>query len=259
MHCHPDSGRLPGETLTAKVESLLRIADRMGIERLGLFLRVGESNQREVEQLLTHRSDRVFGFLWILLWNTTVAENIARLDRWIADGPMVGVKLGGDSGVCSVPVYDPVFAHAAKLRAIVYQHTWLKVGGDPPVIGGATLPTESKPQDVAILAARRPEAPIICGHTGGDWELGVRAVRAHQNVSVEIGGGWPARGQVEFAVKELGADRVIYGSDVIGRGFASQLGKVYGADISDADRELIFSGNIRRLAAPIFRAKGMEA
>jgi uncharacterized protein len=68
----------------------------------------------------------------------------------------------------------------------------------------------------------------------------------------------PVTGEVEMAVRELGAGRVLFGSDFAGRGFASQLAKVYDAEISDRDRELIFSGNIRRMAAPIFRRKGME-
>ena len=36
-----------------------------------------------------------------------------------------------------------------------------------------------------------------------------------------------------MAVRELGADRILYGSDVSGRSFSSQLAKVHGADISD--------------------------
>ena len=34
-----------------------------------------------------------------------------------------------------------------------------------------------------------------------------------------------------MAVRELGAERVIYGSDAGGRSFATQLAKVHGADI----------------------------
>jgi hypothetical protein len=256
LHIHPEGSRIPGKTLTGKVESLLAVADRMGIERLGLFLNIGE-DEREIEQLFARRRDRLFGFIWLILFDKPVESNIALMNRWIVNGPLTGIKLGGYSGIYSLPVYDPVFAHAAKLKAVVYLHTWLKVGGNPPAPGGANLPQESKPQDVAALAARRPEAPLICGHTGGDWELGIRAVRAQTNVSVEIGGGWPTRGQVEMAVKELGAGRVIYGSDIPGRSFATQLAKVHGATISDREKELIFSGNFRRLLAPICKDKGI--
>ena len=61
-----------------------------------------------------------------------------------------------------------------------------------------------------------------------------------------------------MAVRELGARRIIYGSDVPGRSFASQLAKVLGADISDADRRLILGENLRRLLMPILDAKGVK-
>jgi predicted TIM-barrel fold metal-dependent hydrolase len=60
-----------------------------------------------------------------------------------------------------------------------------------------------------------------------------------------------------MAVRELGADRVIFGSDSGGRSIASQLGKVMGADISEADRRLVLGENLKRLLTPILRRKGM--
>ena len=59
-----------------------------------------------------------------------------------------------------------------------------------------------------------------------------------------------------MAVRELGPERVVYGSDVGGRSFASQLAKVLGADIPDSAKELVAGGNLRRLLTPILRAKG---
>src|SRR6185436_3561032 len=116
-----------------------------------------------------------------------------------------------------------IVARATELKAVVFQHTWIKVGGN--------LPGESTPMQLAALAARHPNAKIICGHSGGDWEQGIRAVRAHPNVCVDLGGGDPVAGMTEMAVRELGPDRALYGSDVPGRSFSSQLAKVQGADI----------------------------
>ncbi|MEW5974923.1 MAG: amidohydrolase family protein [Acidobacteriota bacterium] len=271
MHCHPDGDRVPGRTLLEKVENLLQVADRLGIERLCLFLRVGNTvPEKDVLEVLRRYPDKLFALIWLSLWKDTVEANVNKLNRWIADGPMVGMKISGVDGICSLPVYDPVFERAAHLQAVIYVHAWFKTGAGPlfpnagfvtktpPVLpGGLFTNNESTPRDVAELASRRPETPIICGHAGGDWELGVRAVRAARNVSVEISGSFPTRGMVEMAVRELGAERVIYGSDVAGRSFSSQLGKVYGAAIPDSDKQLIFSGNLHRIMAPILRAKGM--
>ena len=256
LHIHPEGARIPGKTLTEKVETILEVGARVGIERIGVFFMLGK-DEPEILRIMERFRDRVFGFVWLHLWKDPVEATIAKLNRWVADGPMIGMKLGGDSGHYSVPAYDPVFRRAVELKAVMYLHTWLKIGGDPPWPGGGNLPQESRPQDVVAVASRYPEAPFICGHTGGDWELGVRAVRSARNVLVEIGGGYPAQGQVEMAIRELGAERVIFGSDVSGRGFASQLAKVHGAAISDREKELIFSGNLHRIMRPILEAKGM--
>jgi hypothetical protein len=49
---------------------------------------------------------------------------------------------------------------------------------------------------------------------------------------------------------------VVYGSDAAGRTFASQLGKVIGADIPEPARRLILGENLRRILTPILQAKG---
>ena len=61
---------------------------------------------------------------------------------------------------------------------------------------------------------------------------------------------------MEMAVRELGAERIIYGSDAFGRSFASQLGKVMGAEIPESAKRLILGENLRRILTPILRAKG---
>jgi len=52
---------------------------------------------------------------------------------------------------------------------------------------------------------------------------------------------------------------VIFGSDAGGRSFASQLGKVMGAEIPEAARKLILGENLRRMLTPILKAKGYKA
>jgi predicted TIM-barrel fold metal-dependent hydrolase len=163
---------------------------------------------------------------------------------------MCGVKLWV-AHRCSEPELDPIVELATELKAPVFQHTWLKTNGN--------YPGESTPEDVAILAARHPEATLVCGHTGGNWERAIPVVRPHRNVSIGLAGFDPTAGVVEMGVRELGAERLLWGSDAPGRSFASQLGKVKGADITEPEREMILSGNLRRVLGPIFQAKGFVA
>jgi len=147
---------------------------------------------------------------------------------------------------------------AAELDVHVYIHTWLKVGGTPRLPGGGNGESESTPMDLARLALRFPQVAMICGHSGGDWELGVRAIRPYRNVLLEFAGSDPHSGMVDYAIKELGVDRLVWGGHGPSRSYATELGKVLDADISKTDRMKIFGGNLRRISASIFRKKGIK-
>jgi predicted TIM-barrel fold metal-dependent hydrolase len=241
---------------------MLTIAQRVGIDRIGVFIRTDvEANDHpsndEIERVFEQYRGQAFGFVWVSLVEDA-HHGLDKLNRWVGDGPLVGLKLGGMSGHCNEAQYDPVFRRAVDLKAVIYIHTWIKVGGDPPYPGGGNLAEESYPWEVVELAGRYPDYPFICGHAGGDWELGIAALRHQENVLCEISGGYPRAGLVEMAVRELGARRVIYGSDVTGRSFSTQLAKVHGADVSEQDKQLIFNGNAERLMRPICQAKGIS-
>ncbi len=96
------------------------------------------------------------------------------------------------------------------------------------------------------------------GLAGGDWELGIRTIRAFKNISLGLSGFDPTNGVVEMAVRELGAERLIYGSDSYSRSFASQMSKVMGADVSDEAKRLILGANLKRMLTPILKSKGLH-
>jgi predicted TIM-barrel fold metal-dependent hydrolase len=253
---HSHIGDRLGTSPEAQMDALLGYADRMGVRRL-VMLSVGPNLATPVElqktnddylRALERARGRAVGF--VFLNPNHLEASLAEIDRCVRDGPMVGFKLHVALR-CNAPALDPIMARAAELKAVVYQHTWLNTLGN--------LPGESAPMDAAELAARHPDVPFICGHAGGKWELGIRIVRTRPRLCIGMAGFDPQAGAVEMAVRELGATRVIYGSDVPGRSFASQLAKVLGADIADADRRLILGGNIRRMLGPILKAKGMDA
>jgi predicted TIM-barrel fold metal-dependent hydrolase len=252
-HLYGVDGRTPEE----RMAQLLRYADRMGVERICIYMGFPFLQDPTPEQLrkqndqalqaLAHYHDRAFGFVYVS--GNHPEASLREIDRCVKNGPMVGVKLWV-ARRCSAEQLDPIIHRAAELKAVILQHTWFKVAGN--------LPGESTPLDLMALARRHPQVPIICGHTGGDWELGIRAIRGTKTLYADTGGSYPTVGFVEMAVRELGAERVIYGSDAGGRSFASQLAKVQGADIPDAAKKLILGENLRRLLLPILQAKGMK-
>lgn len=255
LHCHLSG--VPGLTPEERAGHLLRYADRMGIERLCVYMGLKWTREPtpddltkendEVLRALAAHPDRLFGFVYCS--GKHIERSLAELERCVARGPMVGVKLWV-AHRCSDPALIPLIERAAELRAVIFQHTWFKTSPD--------LPGESTPDDLAVLARHVPKVPLICGHTGGNWELGIRAIRDLPNVFVDLAGSDPTAGITEMAVRELGADRVIYGSDAGGRSFASQLAKVHGAEISDEAKQKIFCDNLRRMMLPILQQKGIK-
>jgi predicted TIM-barrel fold metal-dependent hydrolase len=247
-----------GDTPEARLGEMLKYADRMGISRICLFAGIWEGTYYlSPEQLraandmilraVKRYPDRAFGYVYLNPKHTQAS--LDEMNRCIRDGPMVGVKLLAAEH-CNKPTLDPIVERAAELKAPVLQHTWLKITGN--------LPDESTPMELAELAARHPKATLICGHCGGDWEQGLRAIRPHPHVYGDLCGGDPTAGYTEMAVRELGAERVLYGSDVGGRSFASQLGKVLGADIPDSAKRLILGQNLKRILKPILDEKGIK-
>ncbi len=242
---------------------------RMGIERVfsldiagtptdPLGNNIAKEKKREIRELLEKQADRVCGL--IPIDPASPVESRAKMEEWIRNGPCVGIKYyGGNPGgiTCSHANNVPIIELAAELNALVYIHTWMIVGGEPRRPGGGNQKGESTPMDVAILAARFPSVPLICGHSGGDWELGVRAVRPMPNVYIEFSGSDPHCGQVDYTVSQVGEDRLVWGGHGPSRSYSTELSKVLDADLNDLQRSKIFGGNLRRIAAPIFQDKGL--
>jgi uncharacterized protein len=257
VHSHLEA--LSG-TPEERIETLVRHMDRLGIERLILSQGFGEfMNHPTPEQVrvendrvmraVKHFPDRAYGAVFLSPDN--VDASLQELDRCIRDGPMVSIGEIQTDVRCNSPALDPIVEWAISMNVPILQHTWIKDSGNDP--------GESTPYDLVELAKRHPTAQFICGHTGGTWELGIRIIRDSKNICAGIAGSDPTSGFVEMAVRELGAERVIYGSDVGGRSFASQIAKVVGAEIPDSAKELILGGNLRRLLQPVLKAKGLPS
>ncbi len=236
---------------------MLKFADRVAIERVVVHLGcklIDQPTPDEFRQLnddtlaaMAYAPQRVMGFVYLNPRHGR--ECLDEMNRCVRDGPMIGIKLL-TAIACSRPELDPIATRAGELGVPILQHTFWHAGGNGP--------DELTPADMAALAARHPNVSFICAHSGADWERGFRALRPHKSVRAEISGSDPTAGMVEMAVRELGANRVVYGSDAGGRSFASQLAKVYGADIPLASKRLILRENLRGLLAPALSAKGAK-
>ncbi len=248
-------------------EKMLKYVRRMGIERV-ISVDIGGTLSRPIEpkpyddrkrKFLEENTDTFSGI--IPIDPGFPEESVQKMVDWIENGPCIGIKyVGGNQlGItCDHPNNDVIIQKAIDLNAVIYIHTWIKTAGDPRMIGEGNLSGENAPWHVVELAKRFPDNILICGHAGGDWELGIRTIRSSPNVFMEFAGADPQSGGVDMAVSELGADRIVWGGHGPSRSFSTELAKVLEADISEEERKKIFGRNYRKLAKTIFAKKGIE-
>lgn len=251
-HGHP--GADGSRALIADIERSQRAIALGHFEKLCFFPHVGlgTTNDPAFETLVREKPalvlkpierwpDRLLGM--IQLNANDVPGSLEAINRWLRDGPMRGVYFpGGGPGAltCTHPNFHSLVERLAGLKAVIMQHTWIKTGGKQS-------PGESTPSELAELAAKFPGQEFLCAHAGGEWEQGIRAIRDSPNILIETSGFDATAGFIEMAVRELGAERIVFGSHLPSRSLGTELSKVTAAAISEEAKKMILGGNYRRM------------
>lgn len=109
----------------------------------------------------------------------------------------------------------------------------------------------SRPGDATALAAELKEAgysgPIILGSVAGDNLIEAISVSRADNRFFIATDGLRGVGEIAAVVGALGASRIVFASGAPVQALGAALATVDAAEIGDADREAILSGNARRL------------
>jgi predicted TIM-barrel fold metal-dependent hydrolase len=104
------------------------------------------------------------------------------------------------------------------------------------------------PWNAVAVAKLNPAVPIILAHMGGDaWLEGIRAAKESPNLYVDVCASWADADKVADSVRELGPERVLFGSDFTLFDPAHTLGMIEDADLSEDARSLVLHGNAERL------------
>jgi len=170
-------------------------------------------------------------------------EVMKETERCLARFDSKGIKLEIANNA-SAACMKHVAKAASEFGLIVLQHTWSTQGSFSSQV---PRKLQSDPVDTALFARRYPEVKIIMAHLSGFGHRGVAEVKGLPNVSIDTSGGYPEEGLVEYAVEQLGADRVYYGSDFPIREHSVTIGRILGARISEADKRKILYENAIRL------------
>jgi len=188
--------------------------------------------------LMADYPGRVLGFCYLNPRHPD--EALEEMDRCVAGEGMAGIKLW-IACKASDPLMDPMAEKAAELGVPILNHaTYLHRNQKP---------SPNTPADVAAWAAKHPRTMIVMAHMAACQETGIADIAPYPNVHIDCAGHEPEAGWTELAVRLLGAERVVFGTDTPIRSYGMSLGKVLGARIARRERALILGGNAKRLLA----------
>jgi predicted TIM-barrel fold metal-dependent hydrolase len=247
VHTHPIFFRQGSKP--AEVTRLVKWARSLGIERmisLGDVLlygkhptaaQVSSMNDTNARLQKSHPDFFVsFCFLNPVLGEKAVMKEV---ERCVTKYGFKGIKLEISNNAreaCMVPV----MAAARRFGLVVLQHSW-------SMVNLKARKYHSDPEDTALLARRHPDVKIIMAHLTGCGFRGVLEAKGCDNLYVDTSGGFPEEGLVEYAAEHLGADHVLYGSDLPIRENSVTIGRILGAKLSAADKRRMLYDNTARL------------
>ena len=98
--------------------------------------------------------------------------------------------------------------------------------------------------NVRTVAERYPNVKIIMGHSCHScWKEAVQLVRDFPNVYLELTAVLDDRGVLDYFVKEIGSERILFGTDLPWFSTQHAIGCILDAEMTDDDRHNIFHRN----------------
>lgn len=174
-------------------------------------------------------------FQWVII-DPLKPQTYEQADRMLKTRKCVGVKIHPEEHLYNIKDHgEKLFAFFAERKTLVLTHS-----GEQ----------RSLPDDFIPLTDAHPEMKLILAHIGcgwnGDLTLQVRALQKSKkgNVYADTSSANSIiPNLIEFAVKEVGADRVLYGTDTPLYHAGMQRIRIDQADLSDADKKKILRDN----------------
>ncbi|MGD9496553.1 MAG: amidohydrolase family protein [Armatimonadota bacterium] len=175
------------------------------------------------------------------------AEMVARIERSLADPACAGIKL--HPSMHGVPAdddaYAPAFALAERTGAALLTHSWE---------ASATNPTQhlSLPARFERHLREHPRTRLVLGHAGGRPSTIDRVAELcarYPEVCVDIAGDYFDSGLVEMLCARIGAERVLFASDVNWIDPRGSLAAVLASRLSDEDALRVLRTNALRVYA----------
>ncbi len=227
----------------AYAESFVEATELLGIDRIVASLPVNMIKRCSPELFISANNvtydamkrypGKVYGMAYVHPGH--IKEALNELDRCIGELGFIGVKLYYDYTMDD-PAYGPIIEKCIELDVPILQHSMHFTDAGNRKRQSLT----SNGVHMAKAARRYPEATFIMGHFPiGEWQYSLNAIVDCPNVYTDISGSVYDCPQIEDAVKLLGANRILFGTDGT---LSAGVGKLLGADISEADKKTILAG-----------------
>ncbi len=229
---------------------IIDIADRLGIGTLMISKPMKPGSAGLPEEFIAcnnevYRAMKAFPnrFIGMLTLNPAhPKESMEEITRCTGLG-MVGMKLYNHVKI-NDPLFYPVIEKFIDLKMIILMHSPI---GKSRVILNAREPVNvSLPEDFVDAAQRYPEAMFQFAHIGGgiDWEDACKALQDSPNVYVDVSGSNNEAGMIDFALRYIGEDRLLFGCDY---SFYQSVGGMIAADLTEAQRKKLFFENYQAI------------
>jgi len=236
--------------LTNSPQAEVDFAERLGIDRLMISKFMSstskatpevfrESNDIAIKCMKQHPK-RLTG---MMVFNVTYQkESLEEIDRCV-DAGMVGAGELYTQVKINDPLYYPIIEKFIDLKMIMMQHSIATYSQTiyPKEPRGGSLP-----EDFVDVARRYPEAMFQYAHIGGgiDWEYACKILKDSPNVYVDVSGSNNVANMIDFAMKYIGEDRLLFGCD---GSFYQGVGHLFSAKLTDSQRRKIFFENYNNI------------
>jgi predicted TIM-barrel fold metal-dependent hydrolase len=188
----------------------------------------------EVCKFMKEQPSLIGGFCYV---NPLHRNCLDALRKGIEEYNMSGMKLWVAT-FCDHPSVYPLVEKCIDYKIPVLIHSFHKAVGQ--------LEFESVGPNVANLARLYPEAKIIMAHLGGNCYHGIKSIRNYKNVRVDISGSIFRRDDIDYTVKQIGAGRILFGTDMNGS-FLLNYGLIEEAALTAGEKDMIFYKNALNL------------
>lgn len=231
---------MSGDAATVVCRARAARIEQTIVSPLSGLLPRGKASAFDGNQEADHVVARTEGLLQYVIVNPLDDRTFYQARKRLGQGKCVGIKVHPEEHCYHIREHGKeLFAFAAEQHAVMLVHS-----GEQ----------RSMPDDFVHFANDYPEVRVILAHIGCGWDGDpghqVRAIQKskHGNVYADTSSAKSIMPRlIEWAVQEIGADRVLFGTDTPLYFAAMQRARIGHADISDEDKRRILRENAVKL------------